>query len=135
MIEPLHLVPAHSGIIWMLGRSGGLSQRQLAAVLKIHPSRLVGILDELEDRGLVQRQAHAKDRRLYALHLTKKGDATFEKLRRTADEHQKVICESLSEEECNQLSSLLQRIAEQQGLTPGVHPGYRWLGRNIRLRK
>jgi len=105
MLEPLHLVPAHSGIIWMLGRSGGLSQRQLAAILKIHPSRLVAILDELEGRGLVERQAHAKDRRLYALHLTKKGEATFEELRRTAEEHRRAICAGLSEKECDQLTS------------------------------
>src|SRR5262249_33622213 len=127
--------PAHSGIIWMLGRSGGLSQRQLAAILKIHPSRLVAILDELEDRGLVERQAHAKDRRLYALHLTKKGEATFEELRRTAEEHRRAICAGLSERECDQLTSLLQRIADKQGLIPGVHPGYRWLGRKIKPRR
>src|SRR5215510_4673364 len=99
LLVPLKLTPAHSGIIWMLGRSGGLSQRQLAAILKIHPSRLVAILDELEGRGLVERQAHAKDRRLYALHLTKKGEATFEELRRTAEEHRRAICAGLSEKE------------------------------------
>jgi DNA-binding MarR family transcriptional regulator len=132
LLIPLKLSPAHSGILWMLGRSGGLSQRQLAAAMKIHPSRLVAILDELEDRGLLERQAHAKDRRLYALHLTPKGEATFEKLRRTAEEHRKVICAGLSEAECEQLTKLLQRIADEQGLIPGVHPGYRWFGRKVK---
>src|SRR5262249_29708618 len=111
LLVPLKLTPAHSGILWMLGRSGGLSHRQLAAAIKIHPSRLVAILDELEDRGLVERQPHARDRRLYALHLTKKGEAIFDKLKRTADEHRKLICAGLSEEECEQLNTLLQRIA------------------------
>jgi DNA-binding MarR family transcriptional regulator len=133
LLVPLKLSPAHSGILWMLGRTGGLSQRQLAAAIRIHPSRLVAILDELEDRGLVERQEHAKDRRLYALHLTTKGEGTFEKLRRTAEEHRKVICSGLSETECEQLTRLLQRIADEQGLIPGVHPGYRWLGRKIKL--
>ena len=118
----------------MLGRSGGLSQRQLAVAIKIHPSRLVAILDELEDRGLLERQAHAKDRRLYALHLTRKGEATFERLRGIAQEHRTLICAGLSERECEQLTDLLQRIADQQGLAPGVHPGYRWLGRKIKSR-
>jgi len=134
MLDPLKLTPAHSGILWMLGRSGGLSQRQLAVAIKIHPSRLVAILDELEDRGLVERQAHAKDRRLYALHLTRKGEATFERLRGIAQEHRTLICAGLSERECEQLTDLLQRIADQQGLAPGVHPGYRWLGRKIKSR-
>jgi DNA-binding MarR family transcriptional regulator len=118
----------------MLDRSGGLSQRKLAATLKIHPSRLVAILDELEGRELVERQEHAVDRRLYALHLTTKGRATVEKLRRTAEEHRKLICAALSEKECEQLTGLLKRIADERGLTPGVHPGYRWLGRKIKSR-
>jgi len=134
LLEPVKLTPAHSGILWMLGRTGGLSQRQLAAAIKIHPSRLVGILDELEDRGLVERQAHANDRRLYALHLTKKGEAIFERLRQIAQEHRKLICAGLSEGDCDQLTELLQRIADHQGLTPGVHPGYRRLGRKIRTK-
>jgi DNA-binding MarR family transcriptional regulator len=131
LLVPLKLSPSHSGILWMLGRSGGLSQRQLAANLNIHPSRLVAILDELEDRALVERKEHARDRRLYALHLTTKGEATFAKLRRIADDHRKLICADLSEEECEQLAKLLQRIADRQGLVPGVHPGYRWLGRKM----
>ena len=131
LLVPLQLSPAHSGILWMLGQSAGLSQKGLASNLKIHPSRLVALLDELEDRGLVERRGHS-DRRFYALHLTAKGDATFEKIRRLADEHLKLICGALSDQECAQLTKMLQRIAEKRGLTPGVHPGYRWLGRKVR---
>src|SRR4030095_9465072 len=61
LIGPLQLTPAHSGILWMLGRSAGMSQRQLASTLKIHPSRLVALLDEPEDRRRVDR--HAPPRR------------------------------------------------------------------------
>src|SRR4030095_12795678 len=132
LIGPLQLTPAHSGIIWMLGRSAGMSQRQLASTLKIHPSRLVALLDELENRGLVERQGHAADRRLYALHLTKKGQTIFEKIMRLTEEHLGLICAALSKKECEQLAGLLQRIAQDRGLTPAVHPGYRWLGRKIR---
>ena len=113
----------------MLGRSGGLSQRQLATATKIHPSRLVAVLDDLESRGLVERQDHAGDRRLYALHLTKKGEASFQRLRRIAQEHRTLMCAGLSAQECDKLTDLLQLIADRQGLTPGVHPGYRRLGR------
>jgi DNA-binding MarR family transcriptional regulator len=131
LLTPLQLDPAHSGILWMLGRSAGMSQRELASTLKIHPSRLVALLDELEERGLVERRRHT-DRRFYALHLTTKGQTTFEKLMRLAEEHLRLICGALSKKECEQLATLLQRIANERGLTPGVHPGYRWLGRKIR---
>jgi hypothetical protein len=35
---------------------------------------------------------------------------------------------ALDETERQQLAILLQRVADQQGLTPGVHPGYARLG-------
>jgi DNA-binding MarR family transcriptional regulator len=131
LLKPLHLSPLHSGILWMLSRSAGVSQRELAATLKIHQSRLVGLLDQLEERGLVERQGHTIDRRLYALHLTAKGQATLERLTRLKEEHRRLIFGAISEEECAQLADILQRIAEARGLTPGVHPSYRWLGRKI----
>jgi len=129
LLEPLHLTPAHSGVLWMLGRSAGVSQKALASTLKVHPSRLVALLDQLEERGLIERRGHASDRRLYALHLTSKGRATFERIIRVAEEHVKLICGSLTKSECAQLTEILERIAEDRGLTRAVHPGYRWLGR------
>jgi len=132
LLEPLHLTPAHSGILWMLGRSAGVSQKALAATLKVHPSRLVGLLDELEERGLLERRGHTTDRRFYALHLTTKGVATFERIIRTTEEHLKLVCDALSKAECAQLTEFLNRIAENRGLTHAVHPGYRWLGRKVR---
>jgi hypothetical protein len=38
------------------------------------------------------------------------------------------ICAALSAAGREQLTGLLGRIAEQRGLTPGVHPGYQQLG-------
>jgi len=46
-----------------------------------------------------------------------------------AREHEDALCAVLTATERDQLSSLLRRIAGEQGLTAGVHPGYRQLGR------
>jgi DNA-binding MarR family transcriptional regulator len=132
LLEPLRLAPAHSGILWMLGRSAGISQKALASTLKVHPSRLVGLLDELEGRGLIERRGHTSDRRLYALHLTPKGEATFERIIKITGEHVKQVCGGLTKAEGAQLTELLQKIAADRGLTRAVHPGYRWLGRKVR---
>jgi len=118
----------------MLNRSPGISQQEMAATLKIHPSRIVGLLDELEGRGLIERGGHAKDRRLYAVRLTASGQKLFEEIRQITEKHLKLICNALTEQECQQLAAYLQRIAEERKLTPGVHPGYRWLGRKIRTK-
>ena len=134
LLVPLDLSPAHSGILWMLDRFPGISQQQMAAKLKIHPSRAVGLLDELEGRGLIERRGHIKDRRLYAVHLTPGGQRVFEEIKQIAEKHRKLICSVLTEEECQRLTAYLERIAKERNLPPGVHPGYRWLGRKIRAR-
>jgi hypothetical protein len=49
----------------------------------------------------------------------------LKQLRTIAHAHDNAVCDGLSATERTQLFSLLQRIAERQGLTPAVHPGYR----------
>jgi len=125
----LELTPADAGILRMLRVAAGSSQQELAARLQIHPSRLVAILDNLEKRGLVERRANPDDRRLYSIHLTNDGAEILEKVGKVAREHQDALLSALSIEERDQLANLLLRIADQQGLARGVHPGYRRLGR------
>jgi DNA-binding MarR family transcriptional regulator len=125
----LELTPADAGILRLLRVEAGLSQQELAARLQIHPSRLVAILDNLEKRGFVERRANPDDRRLYSLHLTQAGGEALEKIGSVARKHQDALLSSISWEERNTLASLLLRIADQQGLVRGVHPGYERLGR------
>jgi DNA-binding MarR family transcriptional regulator len=124
-ISGLNLTPPDAGILRMLGASGGVSQQELSARLGIHPSRLVAILDALEEQRLVERQPNNDDRRQYALHLTEQGQRKLSEIGRIAREHIESLCASLTSAEREQLGELLQKIATEQGLSPGVHPGYR----------
>jgi DNA-binding MarR family transcriptional regulator len=124
-ISRLSLTPPDAGILRLLGASGGLSQQDLSTRLGIHPSRLVAILDALEEQRLVERRPNTADRRQYALHLTEKGHGTLTEIRRIGREHVESVCASLTTDERERLGDLLQKIATEQGLTPGVHPGYR----------
>jgi DNA-binding MarR family transcriptional regulator len=124
----LELTPPDVGILRLLRVAAGLSQQELAAKLQIHPSRLVAILDTLEKRGLVERRANPDDRRLYSLYLTEDGGELLDRIGKVAREHQDALLTALSREERNQLATLLLRIADQQGLVRGVHPGYQRLG-------
>ena len=124
-ISRLNLTPPDAGILRMLGASGGISQQDLSTRLGIHPSRLVAILDALEERRLVERRPHTDDRRQYALHLTEKGQGMLGEIGCIGREHTESLCASLTAVEREQLGELLQKIATEQGLSPGVHPGYR----------
>ena len=125
----LHLSPPDAGILRLLRMAAGISQQELSAKLQIHPSRLVAILDNLEQRKLVERKPNPQDRRLYSLHLTKDGGEILERISKVAREHQDALLSTLSGDERGKLAELLHRIADAQGLTPGVHPGYQRLGK------
>ncbi len=127
-LTPLKLIPAHAGILRMLALSPGVSQRELAARLGMHASRLVGVVDEMESLGLVLREGNTEDRRTYSLQITPKGRKSLAEIGRIARQHNDAVCAALNAEEREMLSGLLQRIADQQGLMRGVHPGFSRLG-------
>jgi hypothetical protein len=56
------------------------------------------------------------------------GTAQLEAIAHVARAHQEDLCASLSDDDRAQLQALLEKIAAQQNLRPGVHPGYRKLG-------
>lgn len=122
-IAPLGLVPPHVGIMRLVGDEPGLSQQALATRLGIAPNRLVGLIDELEQRDLVRRERPPSDRRVYALRLTPAGEELRAQVGRLGAEHEAEITAALEPVEREQLAALLRRMADEQGLAPGVHPG------------
>ena len=128
-VRPLDLTPPQAGVLRRLGQFPGQSQRALADALGMHAPRLVVLIDELEDRGLVTRARDPDDRRNYAISLTDKGGRALAKLADVAREHELAITAALDDDERAQLLELLRRLAEEQELRPGVHPGFRRIGR------
>jgi DNA-binding MarR family transcriptional regulator len=50
------------------------TQAALAQAINADKSRIIGVLDDLQQRGLIRRQADAADRRVHLLSLTSDGD-------------------------------------------------------------
>jgi DNA-binding MarR family transcriptional regulator len=128
-LEPLQFAPSDAGILRLLARSAGISQQDLARQLDMHASRLVGLIDALEQRGLVAREPNPADRRVYSLRLTEAGQEALASIGAAARTHNEAICAGLAETEREQLGVALEKIARTLGLRPGVHPGYRDLGK------
>jgi DNA-binding MarR family transcriptional regulator len=124
-VGALELTPAQAGLLRSVAGRPGRSQREVAAELGMPPSRFVPFADELERRGLIERRKNPGDRRLHALHLTDAGAALLVGLREVGMAHETQLCAGLSPDERGHLIGLLRRVAAQQELTPGVHPGYR----------
>ena len=114
----------HAGVLRSVNTSEGMTQQALGEILRVLPSRLVMLIDELEQRGLIERRDHPTDRRSHALFITPAGRDALQTIGRVAREHEDGLCASLTNAEREQLGGLLRRIADEQGLTPGVHPGF-----------
>ncbi|MDB4978385.1 MAG: Transcriptional regulator, MarR family [Candidatus Peribacteria bacterium] len=124
-LGPLDLTPPLAGILRILGQEPDMTQRALADLLGMFPSRLVLLLDELEKRTLVERHSRPNNRRSFALRLTKEGQNTLQNLGRIAQDHEKELCVGLNTSEQETLRELLKKIATYQKIRPRVHPGYR----------
>lgn len=124
-LKPLGITRSHAGMIRLLMSTPGISQKELSTVLSILPSRLVILVDELVKKGIVERRDDPTDRRSYALHLTEKGQQVVKSLQEVSQAHAFTMTKGLTREEYSTLNRLLSKVVDVQGLTPGVHPGYR----------
>jgi DNA-binding MarR family transcriptional regulator len=126
LIKPLDLTPAQAGLLRLIAREPGQSQQALAGKLGTPASRLVLLVDGLEERGLIERRRDPADRRHHALYLTDAGGRFMtQQIAPVGAAHEEEICAGLTADERAELNALLERIAARQGLIPGVHPGYR----------
>jgi DNA-binding MarR family transcriptional regulator len=124
-LAPLGIQPNHFGLLMHLERDDGQSQQQLADAMGIHRKVMVGLLDDLESRGLAERRRHPADRRAHAIHLTGRARDLLPEARAIADALEEDLLAGIDEPERAALIALLQRLAHQTGNPPGVHPGLR----------
>ena len=124
VLEPLGLEPRQFALLRYVAAAEGHSQQELGAVLQVPASRMVALLDEMEERGLLERRPHPTDRRAKALYLTPGGRTTLTQAMEAAAAFEGEVTAGLSADERQKLVSLLQRLAANLELTFGVHPGF-----------
>jgi DNA-binding MarR family transcriptional regulator len=122
-LDPLGIGPREFLLMRFVGASEGQSQQALAERLSVPPSRMVALVDHLEDAGLVERRPDPRDRRVRGLFLTRKGRAVLKRASEVAIEHETRLCAGINREEREQLIDLLQKLQSAQTDLGGVHPG------------
>lgn len=104
------LKPVDFSVMSVIHHNPGVTSRQLCASLNILPPNLVGLIQSLESRGLIDRKPHPTDGRAVGLHPTDKGVILMQQAEVTAFELEIDASSKLTAKERQTLVQLLQKI-------------------------
>ena len=107
--EPFGLPTGSLTVMSLIAANPGNSQKQLADWAGITSPALVGVVDELESRGLVTRERSQADRRRNSLILTDKGQRTAGAMMASVTTIEGPIRDDLGAEDMQRLIVLVDR--------------------------
>lgn len=106
------LSPGRVGILLLVEANPGVTQSRLAQAVSLDRSTMVGVVDLLEGKRLIERRRGA-DRRTNGLWLTTEGRAMVARLKRRIQAHERRVAARLSAQERAQLLALLAKLSGQ----------------------
>jgi DNA-binding MarR family transcriptional regulator len=111
-MDSLNLRPAQFSVLLLIRENPGFSQSTIGQILGIQRANFVSLLDELEKRGWVERRRSQKDRRSFALHLTKQGEVFMKQANAMHLELETALKLRLGEQDSELLLRLLNEFAD-----------------------
>ena len=110
--EETGLHPYHHAVLLVLDEGAPETQGSIADSLGYDRGQLVGLLDELEERELVERKRDPVDRRRHVVRLTPDGKKMLRRLRTLSGQIEDDFLAPLDEQQREALHSLLLTLAE-----------------------
>ncbi|HEY9666575.1 MAG TPA: MarR family transcriptional regulator [Coleofasciculaceae cyanobacterium] len=108
-LEPFGLTPFHWVVLCCLWQEDGLATSSIGERLQQVGGTLTGVLDRMEERGLVRRERDSRDRRIWRIWLTEAGKELATVLPPIAAEIRDKALIGFSPVEQEQFSQLIDR--------------------------
>jgi DNA-binding MarR family transcriptional regulator len=109
-MAPYDLRPVDFSVLSLVRHNPGITSRQLCTTLGILPPNLVGMVNALQKRNLIERIPHPHDGRAMGLHLTAAGERLMRDAEKTAAELEADVSARLTPAESKTLLRLLKKV-------------------------
>src|SRR6266566_4551633 len=100
----------HMHVLWMLQHHGDLPMSRMADLLDVSFSNATGIVDRMEERGLVERVRVPDDRRVVLVRITDRGIQAIEETEAFKQDRLQEILSHLDEAQVTRLAAGLDDI-------------------------
>lgn len=118
-LKPFDLTSPQFGVLEALAHLGPMKMCEIGSKLLMSGANVTGVVDRLEQKGLVQRVTDAEDRRMFLIHLTDAGSKLIAKIFPLHAARIEELAGVLTSKEKRQLTDLLKklgRVEEHQKL-------------------
>ncbi len=110
IFKPLKVTRSQAWALAYLSRRDGLTQSDLADDMDLGKVTLSGLIDRLEDVGMVERRPDPSDRRIKRIFITKEGRRVIKEMRVITLENNRQMLEDISLEEVIQTVEVLKKL-------------------------
>jgi DNA-binding MarR family transcriptional regulator len=114
-LAPYGITPGQYGVLKCLWDQNGLTAKQLAERLCLDSSTITGILDRMENKGLINRYHDVRDRRALCVMITQEGQDLQEPVTQAIVSANKKALYSFNEEQSELLKKLLSELNSPPG--------------------
>jgi len=109
----LNITPVLGGMLILIDENPGLSQIELARLMRIEGSSMWQNVTRLIELGYIDRRRQEHDQRAFALDLTERGRKAVPRIKAGMLRHQRDMMSVLSDAERAQLRSMLLRLIDE----------------------
>lgn len=106
-----NLCSAHRTFIRKIYENPGITRDTLKTIVHVHPSNTTRIIDDLEEKGYIEKKTLDSDKRICMLYPTNKLEEVYNYLKNVEEDWIRIMTENLDEEDKKKFDELLKSVA------------------------